>query len=222
MAIAYDTSSSGQTANTTNTITWNHTCTGSNLVLVVAVGADSAAEPTGVTYNTVALTKAQGATTGLEHSIWYLASPATGTNSVVVTFAANHHMAAGAVSISGCNTASPVDTSNITNGTSATPSIGLTTNNANSFIVCGVTINDNPAITADAPATKRFDELLVIDNFHVAGSTRTTTTAGLYTPSWTLDGAGHIYGICGIAINEATGGGGGTLVTRKTLTGVGI
>ena len=58
MAIAYNVASTG-TYTGTSPLTWSHTCTGSNLILIVGVIVESSSSNqncTGVTYNGVAMT----------------------------------------------------------------------------------------------------------------------------------------------------------------------
>lgn len=91
MAIAVDTTSTLDESYTGTTSTLSHTCTGSDLVLLVGTNNDSVAGAvTGITYNGVALTKqAENTITGgggQTNGLWYLDNPATGTNDIVVTF----------------------------------------------------------------------------------------------------------------------------------------
>src|SRR6266852_4225214 len=86
------TSASAVLTTLTNTITLAHTSTGSNLVLVVGVSMDifggTGATVSGITYNTVPLTKAGAHNDALiqrRTEIWYLIAPATGNNNIVVT-----------------------------------------------------------------------------------------------------------------------------------------
>ncbi len=93
MAIAFD----GATAGTQiggGTLTFSHTCSGSNLVLFVqacVIHDVSVSSVTGVTYNSVAMTQigtasSQGSSPGNQSSsLWYLAGPATGANNIVIT-----------------------------------------------------------------------------------------------------------------------------------------
>ena len=85
--IAFDASSAGVQTTTANNISWSHTCTGSNLILWVAVTEETSDDITGVTYNSVALTALtkSGTVTGAGFSqLWYLINPATGANTVQV------------------------------------------------------------------------------------------------------------------------------------------
>jgi hypothetical protein len=88
MAIAFDTSTSG--FGDTSPVTVSHTCTGSNLLLVVAITIyDVTDKVTGVTYNSVAMTRLNvigpSVTSSLRSYLYYLLGPSTGANNVVVS-----------------------------------------------------------------------------------------------------------------------------------------
>lgn len=86
MAIAFDAKSNGSTQ------TISHTCTGSNLILVVGFLtyriAGTANSVTGVTYNGVAMTQygvLERAATSEYQYMYYLVGPSTGANNIVVS-----------------------------------------------------------------------------------------------------------------------------------------
>jgi hypothetical protein len=83
MAIAFDTNSTLHQG--TSSVTFSHTCTGSNLILFVA--SHSSTTTSGVTYNGAAMTKITQKTlgSGAELSLWYLIAPSTGAHNVVAT-----------------------------------------------------------------------------------------------------------------------------------------
>lgn len=90
MAIAVDATSS--TSASGSPITLSHTCTGSNLLLIVGTRSDdeSTNPITGVTYNGVAMTqlpthspKAYDSGSG-RLTLWYLFAPATGANTISI------------------------------------------------------------------------------------------------------------------------------------------
>lgn len=86
MAIAFDAqSASAYSGPSSTTVTWSHTCTGSDRLLVVGVYTTND-NLTGVTYNGVSCTfigKING-TTDYIH-LYYLLNPASGANNVVAT-----------------------------------------------------------------------------------------------------------------------------------------
>lgn len=85
--------------------TWSHTCTGSNLILVVGTCCRSGSNThiTGITYNGVSLSKAtsqnNGTTTGVE--MWYLLNPSTGANNIIATYSNSTPASFGAASFTG-------------------------------------------------------------------------------------------------------------------------
>ncbi len=93
--IAFDTAVDGGLVNTGTSLTWSHTVTGSNPILFVGafgntVGADpTCAGITGATYNSVSMTQVTGSpfNGGADRCMYlfYLAGPATGTHSVVIS-----------------------------------------------------------------------------------------------------------------------------------------
>src|SRR5882724_8240704 len=89
MAISFDVAVNGSFASTT--LTWSHTCSGTNRYLVVLIRAGSADTLTGVTYNGVAMTplkKILVNTSGSVQDNFYvygLANPASGANNIVAS-----------------------------------------------------------------------------------------------------------------------------------------
>lgn len=105
MAIAFDTVSGLQSA-TSNSITYSHTCTGSDRFLMVGVNTfDATTNVTGVTYNGVAMTAhpSNPQSSGASERIWvyYLANPASGANNVVVSLSASVFVLSEAISHTG-------------------------------------------------------------------------------------------------------------------------
>lgn len=96
MAIARDSSSIIGSASSSSPITWSHTCTGQNLILIVGVEYSfSAASPTvtaSATYNGVSMTQITYQNDPDSHAgeqLFYLINPTTGSNTVSVTFSVN-------------------------------------------------------------------------------------------------------------------------------------
>ncbi len=102
MAIAFDANANGLqiTGGSTFTLTYSHTCTGSNRILFVSAATveDAGGTPvtiTGVTYNGVALTQIgtysaeTPAPSAQMSSLWYLIAPATGANNVAISSSVN-------------------------------------------------------------------------------------------------------------------------------------
>jgi len=140
-AIAFD--STSQKSTTTAifcntfpcTVSWTHTCTGSNLVLTVEANLQGTTgfSISGITYNSVALTT--GAISGLGQGVmthlWYLKGPTTGANTVSVTIqlpaGGSVGGMTGAISLTGVDQTTPVDVSTAGAIASAT-TVSLSTN----------------------------------------------------------------------------------------------
>lgn len=83
MAVAFDTSALGTDGGTT----LSHTCTGSDLILIVAV-ADTQGDTLTATYNSVSMTRLiNGSANSL--SLFYLLNPSTGANTISVSGSTN-------------------------------------------------------------------------------------------------------------------------------------
>lgn len=138
MAIAIDATSNGS-ENASTTLTFAHTCTGSNLYLIVYFWTNQT--DVGVTYNSVAMTKLSTNPTesnGRLPCIYGLANPATGANNIVITVDASGQIYAAAASYTGCSATQP-DSQNKGNVTNQATITGTTTVvAANSWTVMGV------------------------------------------------------------------------------------
>jgi hypothetical protein len=146
--IAFDASAEG-TATTNATLTFAHTCTGNDLILIVAV-VDQDHNTTGVTYNGVAMTAINNGAQG--DSLWYLVGPATGSNNVVVTRSgAGDLFNAASSSYTGVDQSSPIDSSNTGNSLSRPLTITTTVVASGCWLV-GMAANFN-AGTSESPIT---------------------------------------------------------------------
>lgn|GEM_PF-1755049 len=145
MAVAFDAvgpDANGSDVNGAATLSWNHTCSGSNRLLVVSVAVGVVSPDTGVsissvTYNGVSMT---AVTTPVHSSgqdagfvqMFYLVAPATGTNTVAVTVSTTvDAITAGSVSFTGVDQSTPL-TNTATNigpggAGSTTASVSVTT-----------------------------------------------------------------------------------------------
>lgn len=190
MAIAFD-STTSSTGTSVSGLTYSFTNTAGDLVVVgVCLNDATTARTTGVTYAGVAMTKAvennddsPGSQTST--SIWYLASPATGANNVIIsTNTSGININSGAISLSGTHTASPLGattTKNQANGTTCTQDLTTTYNNS-IVIDCWGQSGTSTSVTATGSnQTARWTNSTSRTAF---GSTKTTTTAGAQTMSW--------------------------------------
>lgn len=146
--------------------TWNHTCSGSDRILLVMVAGNAltAANATvsSVTYNGVAVTAISGFpySSGNEEFVWmgYLVGPATGTNTVSVTVSSGGGWDGGWVgfsaSFTGVHQSLPLDgVSAVTAAANSQTSISLniTPNSDNAFLVDIFSTFDSGTPTQNSP-----------------------------------------------------------------------
>lgn len=169
MAISLDAATSSADA-TATPLTWSHTVgAGSNQLLAVGVNIRTGTAQgsiSGVTYNGVSMTKARAdqsaaGTSFLETSVWLLNAPATGANTVSVSWTVGtttaNHVEGTSVSYKGASQTSVADASNgaVLNGSTVgdqTFTVTTVANNSWIFAVCGIASSAVPTITADQTA----------------------------------------------------------------------
>lgn len=199
-AISFDAASTSGDETGVNPFSWSHTTgTLTNGLLIVTVhgrgtsGTNIAVS--GVTYNSTAMTKARedisetavGSWTFMATSIWYLAAPSSGANTVEVTYAGTvTRCVGGGITYAGMMQSSPVgdtDMNFIGSDVSSTIAVTLTTTASDSLIVSGVYSGDSSGVTADASMTTRFNGVIGGDSQGNATTEAATVTD--YTETWT-------------------------------------
>lgn len=124
MAIAFDADDgSSDTGGAATSLTYSHTCSGTDRILFVSVGLNTNGDNvTGVTYNGVAMTQIATATANASNRsyLYYLINPATGSNNVVVSLGSASNVYSSSASYTGAKQSTQPD-SNATNTTSSTP-----------------------------------------------------------------------------------------------------
>lgn len=203
--IAFDAASNSGEQLAQSSYSWNHTCTGANRYLKVAIGMLSLAQTvSGITYNGVALTflGAQSSVSGAARiELWGLAAPTTGTNSIAVTLTGAVNSGGVASSYTGVHQTSSTEGFNsaqATNVGAADATVDVTTVANNDWVVDGV-VTDDTAITVGAGQTSRNNISGTVGS--VADSDEgPKTPAGAVTMSWTNIGAAATWAIAGIAL----------------------
>lgn len=157
MAIAFD-SASAALSQGNSVLTFSHTCSGSNRLLIVGISSDDGNLVSGVTYNGVAMTQiGSPLNTGFTEYIYlfYLVAPTSGSNNVAITGTGGHNFRAEALSYPGADQTAPIDSTN-TGTVSAASSITVATTvvAANCWLVMWGK-NDSVAIAAGAGSTAR-------------------------------------------------------------------
>lgn len=199
MAIAFDAVSESAVVAAAS-VTWSHTCTGADRILVVAsVFRDDAgiSDISSVTYNGVALTVIRrDNTSSLSHpaqsELWYLVAPATGANNIVITFGSTiDNLAAGTgISLTGVDQAHPLDANNGAVGTAGNndPTVNLTTIRDNAWIIDFAYHADDDGCDVGAGQTSRTDRLLTTGgstDWMGVSTMGPKTPAGSETMNWT-------------------------------------
>lgn len=233
MAVAFD-----ATANTSGLLaqsfTFAHTCTGTNLLLVVCIEwtdtSISGASLTSVTYNGVALTflTSNGAGIGL-NEIWYLIAPSTGANNVVVTFTnivpaegPSTNAVCGSMSFTGVDQTTPLGTPGAATANSTAPSVTITGASANNFVFDSLLVSSanlaQPTITVNASQLQRWQTKIGGGTVRIAGAGSTkASTAGAVTMSWTLSAARN-WATIAVEVLEVAAV---STARQRTLVGVG-
>lgn len=186
MAVAFDNATSTQTTAGTDPITFAHTCTGTNLLLIVvtmAVDFPPSESVIGVTYNSVAMTEIPNfgglyndASLDVRLQGWYLVAPATGSNTVSVDWSAGAgERACIAASFTGVDQSTPVENGTNSTGTSTSPSINVSSA-VNNMVLAGFGVGQ-PTQTPDGGQDLRDEE----ENINFASSLGVSTEAGAGT-----------------------------------------
>ncbi|KKL06457.1 hypothetical protein LCGC14_2595840 [marine sediment metagenome] len=194
--VAFDTSTEiGDVQVDTSSGTWSHTCTGSNLILVVVVTMRANNSVSGITYNSVALTHESGADAdenNVHTETWYLIAPATGSNTVAVTLnTSTSRWWAAAISLTGVAQSSPVDVSGSNTGLNVTAiSTSVTVVTANSW---GIDVWAHEADATGASADSGQTERQQSNANFMTGSTSTEgpLSTGSQAMGWTGAGTGN-------------------------------
>ena len=224
MAIAFDATSSG-TGFVTTSVTFSHTCTGSDRILFVSTSyfQNSNESPSGITYNSVALTKIadyQPPSLALTHSLWYLLAPATGSNTVAVTFPSNKNdIACIAASYTGAlQSGVPDATATAEHGFGGSDLTTSVTTVADNCWVVEVAGTDQVTVSMSAgTATTERNEAITTGTQHAAfyDSNGPKTPAGSRSLVVSLSGSSNIASIA--ASFAPAGGGGAAFVAGKPV-----
>jgi RHS repeat-associated protein len=190
---------------------WTHTTSGSNRLLVLFADIWQDVGGTGTitsaTYNGTSLTKATSTRGGgMASEIWYLANPASGSNTVSVTVTgATDSIKLTAASFTGANQSSPLDASNATSGWGGNPTISLTTGTANDL----VTATLSRFGTTDATTNRTSLYNSTASSTLGAASYQIATAAGSYSDTYT-GSASSDWSMAMAGFKPATGGTGST------------
>ena len=205
MAIAFDAASSGTTAFDV-TITFSHTCTGSDRALFVMVATPSTVS--GVTYNGDALTAISGG--GTQVALYGLLAPDTGENNIVVTVAGDEVIVAAAASYTGVDQTTGWENLSASTTGDASPSVSVTSATGDR-VVGGSAFVDNAGAKSHTPGsgvTERADEDGA--SLNSCAAIGDADGASSVTFAMTRVGGAFYYNqrIAAVSVIEASGGGG--------------
>lgn len=184
MALAFDAAAQG--SSTTNPLTFSHTTsTNANRILFVGVRWYQGDNLTSVTYAGVAMTQINKRQDNVGNDaytyLYYLTSPATGANNVVVTGTGNPNIRVEAVSASYTGDKGfVIDSSNMQSSTSSTMTMSTTVVKSNCWLV-GISSNFR-ATSPGAGTTERQE--IAGDPFAIDDSNGTVST-GSQSLQWT-------------------------------------
>jgi len=208
-AVAHDSSGTGNTGSGVSTLSYTHTVTGSNTLIICSVSyapGGTHESVSNITYNSVGLTQKASQTTDIQAAkveMWYLFGAATGAHTAQVNFTGNVDSGAfdctsftGALSLGTATTINDVGT-----GLSCTvPASGLCYDvafNIDGFAGCATR-------TPGGSATKRYD---ICEDLGAEASVEhfSSTISATATMNWDRD-SGAWEGQIAVPINPSTTG----------------
>lgn len=212
MAIAFDAASPADQFASATTLTFSHTCTGSDLVLLVVGACISTETITGVTYNGSALTQIGSTQSvafgGKTLSLWAKVGPSTGAHDVVLTASSSTSIFGASVSYTGVAQTSTFGTAAQGENSSALSSVTVDVSSATGeLVVDGMlwTSGDGSGMTAGSGQTKRAESEDAGTGTLVAMSEE--AGASSVTMSWTQGSLERYGGVIGVSIKPASGSG---------------
>lgn len=190
MAISRDaaTKYNGASDNSSSS-SYNHTVAAGATMLVVCIQNGDNRTVDTVTYNGTSMTKQcdQSSSATFRSTIWTLASPASGTHAVAITFSGACYKMSQASSWLGTSTAGIGTSGTATSGSSTHPTKSVTTTVPGSVLVDGMLVNHNSGgITQDSPQVLNGTDYNTTYTFNGGSSYLPTTTVGSYTMGWTF------------------------------------
>ena len=173
MPIAFDTSATGNEGTGTS-LTYSHTCSGSNRILFVLTrgGSGEGNLISSVTYDGTAMTLASGAsvTVPTENTLlrlYFLTNPSSGNNNVVITLSSSGFMQSISTSYTGANVSNQVDnttTNTTSSATSLTTSLTPVADNCWIVLACRSEQDAQDAGTGATQRQLRGDRTGIYDN----------------------------------------------------------
>jgi hypothetical protein len=213
MAIAYDNATDGgNNGGATNSLTFAHTCSGSDRILYVGFAGDTSTDDiTGVTYSGVSASlvgKIQNTSNRWAY-LYRLVGPASGSNNVVISCTATHYLIGCATSYTGAAQSGQPDanTTNSASANSLTTSVTTIADNCWAVMMGHSGFTGSP-LTAGANTTRRVsDAAFGVTNLFDGNAA--VTPAGSTSLAYS---AGNTFSVAIMESFAPAGGGGGTIL----------
>lgn len=183
-----DAISSGK-ANNSQTLTFAHTCSGINRVLIVGVACNGYVL-TSVTYAGVGMTKKAEASESSGYAyIWSLIDPATGANNIVITSSDEYaNIEAGGISFINAIQDTPIGGTATSSGSGTQAAPNITSQFSESILVDCLRCDGVSTDTLTASnSTKRWDQYTAGYTGRGAGSSVVKAVAGAYQFVWNFN-----------------------------------
>jgi hypothetical protein len=206
VAIAHDADSYTSVVGGTTSLTWAHTCTGSNLILLVGIYDYTAKSVTGVTYNGTALTLGNqtdyvGAVCFNYYYYWDTSAHGavpTGAHNIVVSFTGTANLYAGGVSFTGVHQTTPFRGTFAANGgNDQYPTVTISSATGDMVVDFAVVDGEGSAATPGASQTQNFG----VQAYQYEASSRKAGAASV-TMSWT-NGASNYWSTQAVSLKQA-------------------
>lgn len=204
MAVAFDAAADGA-ADSGSSVSYSHTCSGSDRLLIVGVAWRGTQTVSSVTYNGVAMTQVAAHAAGGNNTRvkqYYLINPASGANTVSVTMSGATNLVVGSISFNGAHQTTPLGTQATATGTSGNPSVSVSSA-SDEIVVDSLSYDRASSLTVGAGQTQRYNR---DDNGggDLWGAGSTEAGAASVTMSWTA-GASEGWAIAGVSVKPSGG-----------------
>jgi hypothetical protein len=197
--------SAGAATTGSTSLTWNHTCAGTNrlLTVAVAVGANpDTALTTTATYNGVAMTsvgrvQSNGVSEGYVQ-MFRLVAPATGTNTVAVTVSGGtpNALTGGSVSFTSVNQTTPLGTPATATGSVGGPTVALSGTTTGNLVVDAACVGSGISTSGQ---TLRWSRNTNTNTAAGNGASSTAAAGGTVTMSYSINSA-DFWGILAVEV----------------------
>jgi hypothetical protein len=196
--------SSAGTAAASTTLSWSHTCSGTDRLLTVglSVGRGQNTMVSGATYDGVSMTEAGLVFSNNQNDgyiqLFYLVNPPTGAHTVLATCDISRDLVAGSVSFTGVDQTTPVSNIVTSFGSSAPPNITVTSGSDNMAVAV---VGNGSSITSSDKDDRWLNNF---NNLSASGNAIQSTAAGASSVAFTYSANSDWWGAVGMNINAVS------------------